>query len=137
MVRELLRELVRVYLCKVSRLGVRVCASHLMPSLSNALCLSSSSFRSDLSNTLHGIRQRFGPQKEDASFKLISGSIFLRFLCPAILSPSLFQLCQGRSLTHTLQPDILLSNPQPFCVFLFHFVSFCVQSIQTRRHRGS
>ena len=51
-------------------------------------------FPSDLRNTLSSIRQRFGTEREDACFKLISGSIFLRFLCPAILSPSLFQLCQ-------------------------------------------
>lgn len=52
-------------------------------------------FPSDLRNTLYGIRQRFGPEREEASYKLISGSIFLRFFCPAILSPSLFQLCQA------------------------------------------
>ncbi|XP_019857271.1 PREDICTED: disabled homolog 2-interacting protein-like [Amphimedon queenslandica] len=51
-------------------------------------------FPSDLRDTLYGIRQRFGSEKEEACFKLISGSIFLRFFCPAILSPSLFQLCQ-------------------------------------------
>ena len=49
---------------------------------------------SDLRSALNSIRQRFGPHREDACFKLISGSIFLRFLCPAILSPSLFHLCQ-------------------------------------------
>lgn len=51
-------------------------------------------FPSDLRITFHEFRRWCEGRSEDLSTKLISGSIFLRFLCPAILSPSLFHLVQ-------------------------------------------
>ncbi|XP_074622615.1 disabled homolog 2-interacting protein-like isoform X2 [Acropora palmata] len=55
---------------------------------------SSCFFPSDLRATFHEFRRLREGVSEDLSTKLISGSIFLRFLCPAILSPSLFHLVQ-------------------------------------------
>ncbi|XP_052223536.1 disabled homolog 2-interacting protein-like isoform X5 [Dreissena polymorpha] len=56
---------------------------------------SSSFFPSELRNVFTCFRHRCVEEnKGDLSENLISGSIFLRFLCPAILSPSLFHLTQ-------------------------------------------
>eukprot|EP00794_Sanderia_malayensis_P015996 gene15996-17607_t len=49
-------------------------------------------FPRDLQDTFYLIKQRCESLQKDVSMKLISGSVFLRFLCPAILSPSLFHL---------------------------------------------
>eukprot|EP00795_Rhopilema_esculentum_P010560 gene10562-19293_t len=63
-------------------------------------------FPADLQETFCLIKKRCEAIEKDVSVKLISGSIFLRFLCPAILSPSLFHLTReypdektGRCLT--------------------------------------
>ncbi|XP_068694529.1 ras GTPase-activating protein nGAP-like isoform X2 [Montipora foliosa] len=55
---------------------------------------SSCFFPSDLRATFHEFHRWREGVSDDLSTKLISGSIFLRFLCPAILSPSLFHLVQ-------------------------------------------
>lgn len=60
----------------------------------NLIMCSSCFFPSDLRAAFHEFRRWHEGGSEDLSTKLISGSIFLRFLCPAILSPSLFHLVQ-------------------------------------------
>ncbi|RDD44424.1 Disabled-like protein 2-interacting protein [Trichoplax sp. H2] len=53
------------------------------------------SFPKDLNATFHELRQQLQRNNRSGLYrKLISGSIFLRLLCPAILSPSLFKLMQ-------------------------------------------
>ncbi|KAG1651041.1 putative Ras GTPase-activating protein [Nymphon striatum] len=56
---------------------------------------SSSYFPNELREIFHSYKKRLAAAgKEELIDNLISGSIFLRFLCPAILSPSLFNLTQ-------------------------------------------
>lgn len=52
---------------------------------------------SELRKVFHTIRERLSRQdKCELTDNLISACVFLRFLCPAVLSPSLFNITQGK-----------------------------------------
>ncbi|XP_077540409.1 ras GTPase-activating protein raskol isoform X3 [Haemaphysalis longicornis] len=98
---------------------------------------SAHSFPRDLRLLFHGYRQRLGgsAREEELCDNLISGSIFLRCLCPAILSPSLFGLAPeypderaARSLTliaktiQTLANFTRFGGKESFMEFMNDFV---------------
>lgn len=98
---------------------------------------SASGFPLELRALFHAYRQRLTgvPKEEELCDNLISGSIFLRFLCPAILSPSLFGLAPeypderaARSLTliaktiQTLANFTRFGGKEDFMEFMNDFV---------------
>lgn len=106
---------------------------------------SKSYFPGELREVFAGFRDNcLKSSKADLANNLISGSIFLRFLCPAILSPSLFKLIQEypsdkavRTLTLIAKAIQKLANftqfggKEEFMVFLNDFVE---DEMENMRH---
>ncbi|KAK8742947.1 hypothetical protein OTU49_017401 [Cherax quadricarinatus] len=94
-------------------------------------------FPVELRNVFHTLREQLSRQEKcELIDNLISSCVFLRFLCPAVLSPSLFNLTKeypderaGRNLTlvaktlQTLANFTLFQGKENFMEFLNEFIS--------------
>ncbi|XP_069183743.1 disabled homolog 2-interacting protein isoform X1 [Procambarus clarkii] len=94
-------------------------------------------FPVELRNVFHTLRERLSHQEKcELTDNLISSCVFLRFLCPAVLSPSLFNITKeypderaGRNLTlvaktlQTLANFTIFQGKENFMEFLNDFIN--------------